>query len=126
MTQRFGGLFSILNRREIADLYRSTDFASNFLHFEGIEEPLESIPVSDLIQVAEEAKSEISDSVFGDEWEYREINTGFASHKEGLEGMGDNYFREIVTPARQHIRVLDKIIEKLKRVQYRYENEELR
>ena len=125
MTQRFGGIFSVLNRREIAQLSAARDWARDLDEIKFGNEPLDGLSVRDLIDLSKDAKDAIEESVFGD-FEYREPRIGYGSHKEGFEAKGQLYFSNIVTPSRGYIITLGKIIKKLERVQRKFETKELR
>ena len=62
MTQRFGGLFSPLNQREMTEFYRAVDFSdmvdsmgSHLEEYQDEIKSLESQPLDMLIEIAEQA-----------------------------------------------------------------------
>jgi len=125
MTQRFGGLFSPLNQREMTEFYRAVDFAvetgalaGNLDEYEEEVKSLESQPLDVLIEIAETAKSDLDFAFFN------RYGPGEGRHKEMAEEIGDEYW-PVVTKARLFMASLSKIITKLKRAQKRLQNEAL-
>jgi len=125
MTQRFGGLFSPLNQREMTEFYQAIDFTigadtmmQDLDEFEDEIKTLESQPLDILIEIAETAIGALQFTFFdhGGPSEGR--------HKERAEEIGDEYW-PVVTKARLYMVSLSKIIKKLKAAQHKLQNEAL-
>ena len=117
MTQRFGGLFSVLNRREISDFYKAIDFASEVDVMGGFGDDyseeiknLERQSLDMLIEIAEAARNALEFTFFDSG------GPGEEGHKVLSERIGSEYWPTI-TKARQFMSFLDKIKSKLERGQ---------
>jgi hypothetical protein len=126
MTQRFGGLFSSLNRRDLNEFYKAIEFAEAVGGLAGdIEDykdeikTLEIQPLDVLIEIAEVAKEDINFYFFDFG------GPGEGRHKEMSEEMGADIYFETIGRARVFMTDLDRIIKKLKAAQHKLQNEAL-
>ena len=126
MTQRFGGLFSPLNQREMTEFYRAVDFAvsvdtmmGDLDEYEEEIKSLESQPLDMLIEISEGAWNAINFSFFevgGPGWD--------EGHKKQGERYGQTYW-DVISEARLYMASLSKITRKLKSAQHKLQNEAL-
>ena len=126
MTQRFGGLFSPLNQREMTQFYEAVDFAviagslvGDLDEYEEEIKSLESQPLDVLIEVAETAKGDIDFAFF------ERGGPSEGRHKELAEEIGPDEYWPVVTKARLYMVSLSKIVKKLKAAQHKLQNEAL-
>ena len=126
MTQRFGGLFSPLNQREMTQFYEAVDFAviagslaGDLEEYEEEIKRLESQPLDILIEIAETAKGDIDFAFF------HLYGPSEGRHKELAEEVGPDEYWSLVTKARLYMVSLSKITKKLKKAQNRLQNEAL-
>ena len=125
MTQRFGGVFSVLNRRDISSFYEAIDLA-NFVDtfgggledYEDVIQSLERQSIDILIEIAEATRVSLNFALF----DHGGPSEG--EHARMSEEIGEDYWPTI-NKARRAMVFLSKLISKLERAQRKQQSSSL-